>query len=830
MEKKHLDTLEFPAVLTRLAQHTTFSAGQELALALRPSPVLAEVQQRLQETREARYLLDTQGGVSLGGSHDVTPLAHNAQRGAILMPVDLLDIQSTLLVGQRVQRILARLRDRLPLLADLANRIEPCEGLSDEIARCISDRGEVLDRASDKLARIRRDMRVAHDRLLDRLNRIAADPNHSLFLQEALITQRSGRYVIPIKAEFKGRIRGIVHDTSASGATLFIEPLVAVEMGNQWRQLQLEEEKEVERILAGLSGLVAGLADELAWTVEALARLDLAFAKARYAIAVDATEPEVYKFGAPTKPVDARSHGDTATGRGKQAEAAPDRRESRTVRGVDTPPVHHPGSTLCLWQARHPLIDPERVVPIDVQMGDDYFIIVLTGPNTGGKTVSLKTVGLMAAMAQSGLHLPVAEGSALSVFEGIYADIGDEQSIEQSLSTFTSHLTNIVQILDKAGERSLVLLDELGAGTDPVEGSALARAILSHLLARRITTLVATHYSELKAYAQMTPGVENAAMEFDMDTLSPTYRLRVGLPGRSNAFAIAERLGLSPAVVQAARDLVSPQEIETETLLSEIEKAQRQASAARDEAVLAQRRVAEAERRLKSRLAAIEGERQAVISEARGQARQELAAVRREIESLRTEQVAGLSPGDRAKEWLAQAKARLAEQEKLVAPPPPPPAEGEAVGGDIAPGDTVWVSGLETTGQVIAVTDDSAEVQAGSFRVRVKLDSLERRSRPQPAELETAAVRQGVHPSPGTELDLRGMRVEEVADLLEKYLDDAFLAGLPFVTLIHGKGTGTLRKAVRQQLDRHPLVKSHRPGKQGEGDEGVTIAYLTGSE
>jgi DNA mismatch repair protein MutS2 len=455
---------------------------------------------------------------------------------------------------------------------------------------------------------------------------------------------------------------------------------------------------------------------------------------------------------------------------------------------------------------------------------------VLTGPNTGGKTVSLKTVGLMAAMAQSGLHLPVGDGSALSVFEGIYADIGDEQSIEQSLSTFSSHLTNIVHILDRADERSLILLDELGAGTDPVEGSALARAILSHLLARRITTLVATHYSELKAYAQMTPGVENAAMEFDMETLSPTYRLQVGLPGRSNAFAIAGRLGLSPAVVQTARDLVSPQEIETETLLTEIEKAQRQAAAARDEAVLAQRRVAEHERRLVARLAAIEGERQAIIGEARNQARHELGTIRQEIEALRAEQAQGLSLPDRAKEWLAQAKARLAEKEELVAPPAPPPEEAVPVGGEIATGDTVWVTGLDTTGQVIAVANDSAEVQAGSFRVRVKLDSLERRGQPKPAELEPAAVRQGFHPSPGVELDLRGMRVEEVAEQLDKYLDDAFLATLPFVRVIHGKGTGTLRRAVRQQLDRHPLVRSHRPGERGEGDEGVTIAYLTGNE
>ncbi len=397
MDKKHLDTLEFPSVLTPSGTTHDLLGRPGAGSGAEPSPVFAEVEQRLQETREARYLLDTQGGVSLGGSHDIRPLAQNAQRGAILMPPDLLDIQSTLLTGQRVQRTLARLTTACRSWPIIASRIEPCEALSDEIGRCISDRGEVLDRASDKLARIRREMRTAHDRLLERLNRIAADPNNNLFLQEALITQRSGRYVIPIKAEFRGRIRGIVHDTSASGATLFIEPLSVVEMGNQWRQLQLEEEKEVERILAALSGLVAGLADELAWTVEALARLDLAFAKARYANAIDATEPEVVKFGAGGGKPEAKGQG-AKTANTQHSAQAPDR----------LPPDRHPGSTLRLWQARHPLIDPEKVVPIDVHMCDDYFILVLTGPNTGGKTVSLKTVGLMAAMAQSGCTCPSA--------------------------------------------------------------------------------------------------------------------------------------------------------------------------------------------------------------------------------------------------------------------------------------------------------------------------------------------------------------------------------------------------------------------------------------
>jgi DNA mismatch repair protein MutS2 len=792
MDKRHLDTLDFPQILTHLAQQASFSAGRDLALALEPSPVLANVRQRLQETREARYLLDSQGGVSLGGVHDIRPVVKIAERGGTLQAADLLDIHSTLRVGRRVHRLLASLQDKIPLLADIAARIEPCEGLAKEIERCINEQGEVVDYASPKLANIRREMRTAHERLLERLNRMITGPRYAGYLQEALVTQRGGRYVIPIKADFKGHIPGIVHDTSSSGATLFIEPLAVVEMGNQWRQLQIEEEREVERILAELSGQVAQLAEELTWTIEALAELDLAFAKARYANALFATEPRIMPF---------REH----------------------------LPAPHSGCTLDLRQARHPLLDPKKVVPIDVYLSDEYSMLVITGPNTGGKTVSLKTVGLMAAMAQSGLHLPVAEGSALSVFDGIYADIGDEQSIEQSLSTFSSHLTNIVRILDRADDHSLVVLDELGAGTDPVEGSALARALLSHLLARRITTLVATHYSELKAFAHNTPGVENASLEFDVETLTPTYRMQIGLPGRSNAFAIAQRLGLSLDIVRAAQALVSPEDLKTETLLAEIQQSHREAAAARDEAILARRRVTETEHQLAARLASIEAERAAILGEARAQARKELEEIRSEIEALRSEMAAEQRSASLGDTWLAQARARLTEAEKRMAPPPPPRApEVTTLPGELAIGDTVWIAGLGTTGQVTGLDGDSAEVQVGQFGVRVQRGDVERRAPQKPVEQEAVPVSSGLRSSPGVELDLRGRRVEEALLMLDKYLDDAFLAGLPFVRIIHGKGTGVLRQAVQQQLRNHPLVKSQRVGEDGEGGTGVTVAYLAG--
>lgn len=803
MDRKHLATLEFPQILTRLAQHTSFSAGKELALALEPSPVFVEVGQRLQETREARYLIDTQGGVSLGGIHDIRPSVRGAARGAILQPSELLDIHSTLRVGRRVRRVLGNLQGQAPLLADTAARIEPCEALGDEISRCINEQGEVVDYASARLARLRREMRTVHGRLMERLNRLVTNARYVPYLQEALITQRGGRYVIPIKADFKGRLPGIVHDTSASGATLFVEPLAVVELGNQWRQLQVEEQKEVERILAELSGRVANQADELAWTVEALAQLDLAFAKAHYAFELMATEPRLVPFEK--------------------------KRSGRHGTQALSPVPIHPGSTIDLREARHPLLDPKKVVPIDVSIGDDYFVLVLTGPNTGGKTVTLKTVGLMAAMAQSGLHLPVADGSSISVFEGLYADIGDEQSIEQSLSTFSSHLTNIVRILDSADDRSLVLLDELGAGTDPVEGSALARAILQHLLERRITTLVATHYSELKAFAHTTPGVENASLKFDLETLSPTYHLQIGLPGRSNAFAIAQRLGLSPVIVRAAQALVSPEEQKTELLLSEIQEAHRQALVARDEARLNQFRVAEQEHKLSARLASIDAERAAILREARAEARSELESLRQEFDRLREEAAEVPPQASLTQQWLEQARTRLAETEKKLAPPPPPaPVEPQRLPGEIRVGDTVWVAGLNTTGEVTGLDGDSAEVQVGSFGVRVSKSDLERRARGETWTPEPPVSLKGLPFSPGVELDLRGQRVEEVLPQLDKYLDDAFLAGLPFVRIVHGKGTGALRQTVRQQLRNHPLVKSFRSGEDGEGGAGVTVAYLEG--
>jgi DNA mismatch repair protein MutS2 len=616
---KHLSTLEFPKVLDHLATYASFSAGEEKIRALAPATDLREIRWRLETTSEARTLLDVKSNTTLGGTHDIRPLAEVAQRGAVLQPTELLDVCDTLVAARTLHRVLTKLESQFPRLAAIAGRIQLCPEAIEQIDRCLDERGNVRDNASPELARIRREARIAHDRLQDKLQNIIHSPQNAPFLQEPLITQREGRYVIPLKADFKGRIRGIVHDVSASGATIFIEPLSVVELNNTWRELQLAEQQEVHRILAGLSALIADHAAEIVQTVEALADLDLAFAKAKYAEAVNAAIPELM----PGRPA------------------------------------------IRFLGARHPLLDQKTVVPIDVVLDDEAsarsaeptHVLVITGPNTGGKTVSLKTVGLLTLMAQAGLHLPVEPGSALSPFEAVYADIGDEQSIEQNLSTFSSHLTNILSFLDQADERSLVLLDELGAGTDPAEGAALARALLDHFRSRGATTFVATHYPELKAYAQLTPGVCNACVEFDPETLSPTYKLTIGLPGRSNAFAIAQRLGLPRGLVEAARDMVSPEDLHAEDMLADLHRLRLQEVQARDAANEARTEANKLARDLRERLAAIEQERRDVLEQAREEATTELEVLRKEVRALRNRLQATAAPLE-SKRWRGSFQSR----------------------------------------------------------------------------------------------------------------------------------------------------------------------------
>ncbi|MBE9508188.1 MAG: Smr/MutS family protein, partial [Chloroflexi bacterium] len=596
-----------------------------------------------------------------------------------------------------------------------------------------------------------------------------------------------------LKADFKGRIRGVVHDVSASGATVFIEPLSVVELNNAWRELQLAEAQEVHRILAHLSDLIAQHAAEIEQTVEALADLDLAFAKAEYADAISATAPELVP-----RPLSPPHAG------GKKGD----------------------GSAIRLVGARHPLLDPETVVPIDVLLDDETHVLVITGPNTGGKTVSLKTVGLLTLMAQAGLHIPAEPGATLSPFEAVYADIGDEQSIEQSLSTFSSHLTNILSFLDHADERSLVLLDELGAGTDPAEGAALARALLDHFRCRGATTLVATHYPELKTYAQLTPGVCNACVEFDPETLSPTYRLTIGLPGRSNAFAIARRLGLPGDIVGAARQMVSPDDLQADDMLADIHRLRVQEAQARDTAEEARAEAGRLARDLRERLAVIEQERQEILEQAREEATAELEALRVEVRALRRRMQAAaapLEPVAEVEEAVETLEAELPEPE-VLGPLPVPDVSPHP----IRPGDAVWVRPLNTKGHVLEIDDEEAEVQVGIARTRVSRADLELLAA---TVLETpATTTHSPHllraSSPGERLEIRGCTVEDALERVDRHLDGAFLAGLPWVRIIHGKGTGALRRAVREFLAGHPLVSTYEAGGPKEGGEGVTIAKL----
>lgn len=796
MHAKHLSTLEFPKVLARLATYASFSAGEEEARSLTPATDLREIRWRMETTSEARALLNAKPDTTLGGARDVRPLVEAAHRGAVLSPSDLLDVRDTLVAARSLHRTLSRLEDQFPRMADIAGRIQLCPQIITEINRCLDERGNVRDDASPELARIRREERIAHDRIQDKLHRIISSPRNATFLQEPIITQREERYVIPLKADFKGRIKGVVHDVSASGATVFLEPLSVVELNNAWRELQLHEQQEVQRILSQLSDLTAEHAAEIKQTVGALAELDLAFAKAKYADAIDATAPEL----------------------------VPNKQTDRQTRS---------NSTIRLINARHPLLDPETVVPISVVLDDETHVLIITGPNTGGKTVSLKTMGLLTLMAQAGLHLPVQAGSALSPFEAVYADIGDEQSIEQSLSTFSSHLTNMLSFLDQADEHSLVLLDELGAGTDPAEGAALARSLLDHFRLRGATAFVATHYPELKTYAQLTPGVRNACVEFDPETLSPTYKLSIGLPGRSNAFAIAQRLGLPHDIVQAARQLVSPDDLRTEDMLTDIHKLRIQAAQARDEAHKAQAKVTKLTRELRERLESIEQERQQVLEQAHEQATEELEAVQAEARALRRRLQAAAVPLE-AVSAVEEAVTSLTEELEdelesgaLTPDSLEPLALSQSLQRPIRPGDTVWVQPLNAKGQVLETNGQEAEVQVGQARVRVSLTALELRASPPPeAESQEPAVRSGAAPSPGVRLDLRGCTVDEALQQLDNHLDAALRAELPWIHIIHGKGTGALRRAVRDFLADHPVVSTYESGGDKEGGAGVTVAKL----
>jgi DNA mismatch repair protein MutS2 len=767
MDERSQQILEFPSIRARLAALTAFAPSRRLADALEPSAEALVVRRWLDETDEARDILARRPDLGVGGAHDIATPVLRAKRGGRLSGAELLQILETLVAAGRLSDALKD--ERPPQLHELGRSIKALPQLRARLEGAIDPAGELLDSASPALGGLRRATRVAYERLRTRLETIVHGELGSA-LQEPIVTLRNGRYVVPVRADAKSRVKGIVHDQSGSGQTLFIEPLVVVELGNAWREAQLAAQAEEERILDELSGLVGAQSDALDETLAALATFDFWLARARLAGEMDAVRPAMI-----------------------------DRDE------VELLSARHPGLT-------------GKVIPTDIHLGADFRALVITGPNTGGKTVALRTLGLLSLMHQSGLHIPAAAGSRLPVFKDVFADIGDEQSIAQSLSTFSGHMRSIVRIVDAAGPGCLVLLDELGAGTDPTEGSALAQALLDHFIAAGALVAATTHYPELKTYAHNSPDAENASVEFDIETLSPTYHLSIGLPGTSQAFNIASRLGLPDALVDDARSRLGRAEAEFEQTLVSIKETQQTTEAALARAAEAEQRARAARQEAEEERRNARRERAAAADAAREEAQRALAEVQTEINAAREL----LARASLTESNLEQSAALLDERlSNLVGEAPveevaaPPPIE---VGATVRSRDG-W------RGTVAEIEGDTATIAAGTMKIRVPLDELELVSG-RVTELPQEIIRPQVHRVIPTSLDLRGARVDEALDQMESYLDSAAVAGAPRLTIIHGHGSGALRDALRTRLGTHPLVKKWRAGERGEGGDGATIVEL----
>ncbi|HET8568383.1 MAG TPA: endonuclease MutS2 [Candidatus Limnocylindria bacterium] len=771
MNERALRVLEFTKIRELLAERTSFTPGRELAEALLPATRLAEAERLQDETESAREMLRQQPSAGLRGAADIREPLRRAEKGGRLDPEQLLGVGETV---RAAARLWEDVRERPPLAAR-TKLIRPPAGLAQAVEHAISPNAEVLDRASVALAGARGELRAAQAALQRRVDTLLRSPDLARHLQDPIVTQRGGRYVVPVKAESRSLVKGIVHDQSASGATVFIEPLEVLEANNRVREAELAEQREVELVLDRLSRQVEAAGADLTAMIEALAALDLILARAQYAEATLAERPALNDQGA-----------------------------------ID------------LIDARHPLL-VERggdVVPIDVRLGTDFRALVITGPNTGGKTVTLKTIGLLVLMAQAGLAVPAGRGTRLPVVPRVFADIGDEQSIAQSLSTFSSHLRNVVATLAGAARGDLALLDEIGAGTDPDEGAALAMAVLETLLDRGVLVAATTHYPELKAFALNTPGVANASVEFDAETLRPTYRVHVGLPGASNAFAIASRLGLDATVLARAETHLSELHRSLERTLREAERHRTELAASLEEA----------------RLATEEGERD------RERARRDADAVRREADDLlrRAKREAdelvlqarralrqAESAHERAsrRDLLADAREALEQAERSRAATERP-AAAAAPPGDLRIGGQVYLENASEPGTLLSIDDrGNAEVASGALRLRVQASSLRPAPEAEPAVSARPRVTTGAVNVP-LQLDLRGARAEEALEVLDRYLNDAALAGYDRVRVVHGKGTGALRAAVSEALAKHPLVRSYALAARSEGGEGATVVEL----
>ncbi len=784
--EKSLKTIELPAVLELLAQKTVSDIAKELARALRPSGDLREVQQRLAETGDAKKMMETRGSPSFSGLKDVRSSLARADMGGMLNTRELLDIAGVLF-ATRACASYASGRGETGRLHQLFASLSPNRFLEDKITTSITGEEEIADAASPELADIRRKMRAASARVRETLQKIISSPSYSKTLQEAIITQRGGRYVVPVRAERRGDIPGLVHDVSSSGATLFVEPMGAVKANNELRELAAKEKAEIDRILMELSADCAASRESIVLNVHVLTNLDLIFAKADLSYQMNAGEPILTE------------------------------------------------NELLLKNARHPLLPKDTAVPIRVGLGGDYDTLVITGPNTGGKTVTLKTLGLMCAMAGCGLHIPAQDGSKVPVLKRILADIGDEQSIEQSLSTFSSHMVNIVGILSACEPGTLVLFDELGAGTDPTEGAALAMAIIEYTRGLGALTAATTHYAELKVYATNTTGVMNASCEFDVETLRPTYKLLVGIPGKSNAFAISSRLGVPDCVIRDAKNRLSAETTDFEATIQRLEqqriameketeareRAKRQAE---EDAKRAEKMRRELEVRLEMAEQKARREAERIIQEARDAADEAFREIDRQRSASNEEM-----DHQRINEARTQLRQKLNQTEKKLREkkeaPPPKPKNARA----IREGDTVELTSSGIRAEVIKINPNgSLYLQAGIMKVTVSPEDVQliENARPQTVSVAAAAGQALRTAAVSPELDIRGMMSDEADLALERYLDAAVVGRLKTVTIIHGKGTGALRAAVHQTLKRHRLVKSYRLGRYGEGETGVTVVEL----
>ena len=790
---KSIRTLELPRVLQMLSDQAVSAEAKERALRLRPETETEEVLRLLDQTDAARQMIGLHGSPSFSGVKPVAEALDRADRGGSLNTKELLTIAGLLTAARRAREYFNDEAAEKTAIDHLFLSLHGNRFLEEKINRCIVDEDTIADAASTELADIRRHMRAAQAKSRQILQKIISSPSYAKILQETIITQRDGRFVVPVKAEHKGDMPGLVHDISSTGATLFIEPIGVVQANNEYIELEAKEQKEIERILAELSADVAAHREDIQWDYDALVHLDLIFARGQLSYKMDAIRPEVRRDGA----------------------------------------IH-------LRKARHPLLDAKKAVPIDIELGDTFDTLVITGPNTGGKTVSLKTLGLLTLMAQCGLHIPAADQSAVSVYERVLADIGDEQSIEQNLSTFSAHMTNIVAILGEADRHSLILFDELGAGTDPVEGAALAISVIQHVRGMGARVAATTHYAELKTFAMTTAGVENASCEFDVDTLSPTYRLLIGIPGKSNAFAISKRLGLPDAVIESAKAQMSGESVRFEDVLTQLE-AKRQALEKREQEAnrLYRQREEDArkarefreqmERAKENARGRGEAEAKRILRDARAAADEVFA----ELAEMRKQQ-AKAERTMNANEARAELRRKLNEAEDAATrrdarqEPIPKPSR------PIRAGDLVEILGVRQNAEVVSVgSDGTLQLKAGVLKMKAKADEvrlIEDDERAAKKKNPTVSIRQNadraLRASASRELDIRGMETLEAESVVENFLSAAVMGRLDTVTIIHGKGTGALRKAVHDILRRNKAVKSFRLGVYGEGESGVTVVTM----